>query len=173
MTPRVTIMLVALAGCPGETPTPIQNTNGHMSTQPDAVVAPHNANEWTVSVTRAQGQRSATGTIVIVTAPTKAVPAPHAEVAAAEAWLMLARGAFDARGFADAGAAAHEGIAALGEDYRPKLVKDDTFIRMSMGDESIHQGKLEEGATSLIAVLDSRIYMYFVKYKDVARRPEP
>ena len=138
--------------------------------QPVAVVTARSSTEWNVGVTRTQGARSATATVVVLTAPTKLAPAPHAEVAAAAAWLSLAHSAFEAGVFSDAVAAARQGITELGREYRPKLAKDDTSIRMAMADESLKNGDDKAGATGLIAVLDARIYLYLARYADSVHR---
>lgn len=74
------------------------------------------------------------------------------------------------RAFNDAIDAAKQGIDDLGPDYRPKLAKEDTSIRIAMAEESIGKGDLESAARSLIAVLDTRLKLYFIRYKDSVRR---
>lgn len=162
----VLLLVLPLAACPHSGPVvkPIANQT-HPSAD-DAVVTPISSTEWSVTMTRQQGASSATVTVRVRTAPTASAPAPHAEVAAAQAWLSLARTAFDAGTFDGAVAAAKQGINTLGNSYRPKLVKDDTTIRIAMADDAIAKGDIKTGATSLMAVLDARITMYFTRYAD-------
>jgi hypothetical protein len=168
------LAVLFLAACPGSAPKPAPHneaTDHPANTDVDAVVTQRSPDEWDVRVTRTQGDRSATITVISKTPPKPGAPAPHAEVAAADAWLAIAREAFAAGAHEDAITAAREGIEAIGRDYRPKLVKDDTAIRLAMADESIQAGNAKEGATSLISVLDQRVYMYFLRYPHDLRRP--
>lgn len=169
----VAVLLVALAACPRPHP-PVKTIDNQTKSSPeDAVIAPVSSTEWSVTITRHQGAKTADATVIVRAAPAAAARAPHAEVAAALAWLALARGAFDAGTFEDAIAAAKQGIDALGDNYRPKLAKDDTTIRIAMADEAISKGDVKTGASSLIAVLDARVYMYFMRYADTVRRRDP
>ena len=137
--------------------------------QPAPVVTPRATNEWLLEVTRTQGTRSAKAAIVVSVAPTEASPAPHLRVASAQAWLALARAAMDLNAATDAVAAARAGIADLGDDYRPKRVKDDTGLHVLDANGAIAAGKTEEGARTLISVLDARIGLYFRRYESEAR----
>jgi hypothetical protein len=137
--------------------------------QPAPVVTPRAANEWLLEVTRTQGTRAGKGAIIIAVAPSATIPAPHLAVASAEAWLVLARGAMDLHASSDAVAAARAGIADLGDDYRPKRVKDDTGLHVLDANGAVAAGKTEEGARSLISVLDARIGLYFQRYRDEVR----
>jgi len=66
-------------------------------------------------------------------------------------------------------ARARAGIADLGDDYRPKRVKDDTGLHVLDANGAVAAGKTEEGARSLISVLDARIGLYFQRYQGEAR----
>lgn len=165
------LLALGLVGCPQKTVPDTINHHTDADSSPEAVVSQTSATEWTVSVTRTAGARTATGSVVLLTAP--AGDSPHAGAAAAEAWLALAKMAQQDRAFGDAIDAAKRGIEALGPDYRPKLAKEDTTIRIAMADESIAKGDLDAGASSLIAVLDTRIHLYFVRHKDSVRRTVP
>ncbi|CAN5689355.1 hypothetical protein BH11MYX3_BH11MYX3_36930 [soil metagenome] len=166
-------ILVAISACPGKAPQPAphnETTYHPTDNDVDAEVTQRSPDEWGVRVTRTQGERTASVTIITTTPPKPGAPAPHAELAAADAWLAIAREAFAAGVHADAITAARAGIKAIGADYRPKLVKDDTAIRLAMADESIQGGDAKEGATSLISVLDQRVHMYFLRYPHALRR---
>jgi hypothetical protein len=163
---RLLVALI-LTGCPQK---PVPDTiHHHTNAAPNAVVTQSAANEWTVSVTKSAGARTATGSAVLLAAPA-GDETPHAEAAAAEAWLSVALTAQQDRAFNDAIDAAKKGIEDLGPDYPPKLAKEDTSIRIAMAEESIGKGDLESGAKSLIAVLDTRLKLYFIRYKDSVRR---
>ena len=134
------------------------------SDQPAPVVTPRTTNEWLVEVTRAQGTRSAKAAIVVSVAPTEGSPVPHLPVASAQAWLALARAAMDLNAATDAVAAARAGIADLGDGYRPKQIKDDTGLHILDANGAIAAGRTDEGARTLISVLDTRIDLYFRRY---------
>ncbi len=136
-----------------------------------ALVTARSSTDWEVRVARTQASRTATTTIIVTTAPTATAPAPHSMVAAADAWLTIASEAFAANADADAIAAARVGIKELGRDYCPKLIKDDTELKIGMSDDSIRAGDDHEGAKALISVLRQRVELYFEKYAGVIRRP--
>ncbi|MEO8842869.1 MAG: hypothetical protein ABI591_10625 [Kofleriaceae bacterium] len=137
--------------------------------QPAPVVTARAANEWLLEVTRTQGARSAKAAIVIAVVPSATTPAPRLEVASAQAWLALARGAMELHAPTDAVAAARAGIADLGESYRPKRVEDDTGLHVLDANGAVAAGSTDEGARSLISVLDARIGLYVRRYETEAR----
>lgn len=168
---RVVVIAVLVAcGHAEHAPSPsnTMNTAPHAD-QPAPVVTPRAANEWLLEVTRTQGSRSAKAAILITVPPSASMPAPHLAVASAKAWLVLARGAMDLHAASDAVAAARAGIANLGDDYRPKRVKDDTGLHVLDANGAVAAGRIEEGARSLISVLDARIGLYFQRYQSEVR----
>ncbi len=170
MTRLVVIAALVACGHVEHVPSPsnTMNTAPHAD-QPAPVVTPRAANEWLLEVTRTQGTRSAKGAIIIAVPPSATNSAPHLPVASAEAWLVLARGAMELHASSAAVAAARAGIADLGDDYRPKRVKDDTGLHVLDANGAVAAGKTEEGARSLISVLDARIGLYFQRYQGEAR----
>jgi hypothetical protein len=164
------VLLLVACGHPDSVSSPSNTmTSAPHSDQPAPVVTPRESNEWLLEVTRTQGTRSAKAAIVVRVAPSSAMPAPHLAVASAQAWLVLARGAMELHAATDAVAAARAGIADLGDDYRPKRVKDDTGLHVLDANGAIAAGKTEEGARSLLSVLDVRIGLYFRRYEAEVR----
>lgn len=169
---RRLVLLAMLAACghADHASSPSNKMNPASQTdQPAPVITPRATNEWLLEVTRTQDQRSAKAAIVVSIAPTEASPAPHLRVASAQAWLAIARAALDLNAATEAVAAARAGIADLGDDYRPKRVKDDTGLHILDANGAIAAGRTEEGARTLISVLDVRIGLYFRRYESEAR----
>jgi len=166
------VLLVMLGACghADHASSPSNKMNSAPQTdQPAPVITARAPNEWLLEVTRTQGTRSAKAAIVVSVAPTPASPTPHLGVASAQAWLTLARTATDLNASTDAVAAARAGIADLGDNYRPKRVKDDTGLHILDANGAISAGRTEEGARTLISVLDTRIGLYFQRYEHEAR----
>ena len=166
------LLLVMLGACGhadhASSPSNKMNSAPHTD-QPAPVITARATNEWLLEVTRTQGTRSAKAAIVVLIAPTPASPTPHLPVASAQAWLVLARTAMDLNAATDAVAAARTGIAALGDNYRPKHVKDDTGLHILDANGAVSAGRTEEGARTLISVLDTRIALYFQRYESEVR----
>jgi hypothetical protein len=169
------VLIAAIAAC-GTPTTPTQPTNQtHMTdsaNQPTPTVTARSASEWLVEVKRTLGPRSATAAVVVTTPPSQTEPAPHLAVASAEAWLALARESAKLGAVTDAIAAARNGIAALGHEYRPRKIKDDTELHIGAADDDISKGAPERGANELISVLDTRVALYFQRYASTVHRNE-
>ncbi len=172
---RFLIFTIALAACgqPAVKPVPEnKQMTSHSDQQPAPVVVVRSTTEWSVEVKRVLGTQSASARVLIMVAPATVGSAPHSAVASAEAWLSLTRIALDAGAPSDAVDAARRGIADLGDSYRPKGVKDDTGLHLLDASSMIASGKAAEGAAELASILDTRITLYFRRYKDQVRRLE-
>ena len=60
----------------------------------------------------------------------------------------------------DAVTAAQAGLNELGDDYRPRGVKDDTMMKIDAAEERIAEGAVADGAAVLLRMLETRIQLY-------------
>ena len=93
------------------------------------------------------------------TAPRPAA-APHAALAEGRAFLALGEKLAARKRLPSAIEAAQGGLAALGQDYAPPGVDDDTTLKLAAAEDQIEKGNLGNGATTLLRVLRERIDLY-------------
>jgi len=117
--------------------------------------------EWSLETERQLGGHAARATAIIV-APTRPDPTapPHAELVGARAWAALGAQLVSAGDAASAVSAARAGLKELGDDYRPRGVKDDTMMKIDAADDRIAKGAVADGATVLLRMLDTRLQLY-------------
>ena len=110
-------------------------------------------------------------------AKTERDSSPHRRLAAARAWLALAEEleeleeleALEALAqFADAYAAALNGIAELGDEYRTRTLKDDTSLALKIAEREAADGAHDTAARGAITVLDERVQLYARKFRGIA-----
>jgi siderophore synthetase component len=90
----------------------------------------------------------------------------HEQLASAQAGLAEAEQAL-AEGDADAAIArARSGLEALGEDYAPAEVEDDTTLKVLAAEDAIDQGDKARGAGMLIEMLRTRAGVYAEHHAD-------
>ncbi|HEY0476902.1 MAG TPA: hypothetical protein VGD37_05230 [Kofleriaceae bacterium] len=124
-------------------------------------VAPSGAGAWSLETERRVGEHAARGTaIVLAAAKPDPAAAPHAELAGARAWAALGAQRLSAGDAADAVTAARAGLEELGDDYRPRGVKDDTMMKIDAAEERITEGAVADGAAVLLRMLETRIELY-------------
>lgn len=93
---------------------------------------------------------------------------PHRRLAAARAWLALAEELEALAQFADAYAAALNGIAELGDEYRTRTLKDDTSLALKIAEREAADGAHDAAAREAITVLDERVQLYARKFRGIA-----
>jgi hypothetical protein len=117
---------------------------------------------WTIRVERTLAGAAAEGTVVL----SRDEPA-HTRLAAARAWLAVGQ-ELQARGAAaDAIAAARAGIDELGYGYAPPEAIDDTSLKIGAAEDLIDKGRVDNAATTLLRVVETRIALYLTRYADV------
>jgi hypothetical protein len=52
----------------------------------------------------------------------------------------------------------------LGDDYRPRGVKDDTMMKIDAAEERIAEGAIADGAAVLLRMLETRLQLYVQKH---------
>ena len=119
------------------------------------------AGEWSLGTERHIGAHTARATAIIV-APNQPDPdaSPHAKLAGARAWAAVGAQCLSAGDAANAAVAARAGLKELGDDYRPRGVKDDTLMKIDAAEERIADGATADGASVLLRQLDTRIQLY-------------
>jgi hypothetical protein len=124
-------------------------------------VEPKGAGEWSLETERRVGARAARGTVIVVAAE-KPDPAasPHAELVGARAWAAVGAQCLSDGEAGDAVTAAQAGLKELGDDYRPRGVKDDTMMKIDAAEERIAEGAVADGAAVLLRMLETRIQLY-------------
>lgn len=90
----------------------------------------------------------------------------HEQLASAQAGLAEAEQALT-QGDADAAiAGARRGLEALGEDYAPDGVEDDTTLKVLAAEDAIGEGDKARGAGMLIEMLRTRAGLYAEHHAD-------
>jgi hypothetical protein len=90
----------------------------------------------------------------------------HERLEGAQAGLAQAEQAL-AEGDADTAiAGARSALEALGEDYAPDGVEDDTTLKVLAAEDAIEQGDTARGATMLIEMLRIRAGLYAERHAD-------
>jgi hypothetical protein len=129
--------------------------------EPDhAVLTQLDGDRWSVSVERSLGDLSAAAAATFEGgAPDGAAP-PHANAAGARAWLVLGRQLLEA-GDPDAAAdCASKGVEELGGVYADMTTVDDTGMKIAAARTLIRDGRVADGAGTLLNMLDARLEMY-------------
>jgi hypothetical protein len=117
---------------------------------------------WTIRVERTLAGAAAEGTVVL----SRDEPA-HIRLAAARAWLAVGQ-ELQARGdAADAISAARAGIDELGDDYARRDAINDTDLKIYVAEDLIAEGRVDNAATTLLRVVETRIALYLTRYADV------
>jgi hypothetical protein len=136
----------------------------------DIIVEAKEPGAWSLETERRLGDHAARATaIVLVPGKPDPTSAPHAELVGARAWAALGSQCLTAEDAASAVSAARAGLKELGDDYRPRGVKDDTLMKIDAADERIANGAVADGATVLLRVLETRIQLYVQKYNAEVR----
>lgn len=101
-------------------------------------------------------------------AKTERDTSPHRRLAAARAWLAIAEELEALGQFADAYAAALNGIVEFGDEYRTRTLKDDTSLALKIAESEAADGAHDVAAREAISVLGQRVQLYARKYRGVA-----
>jgi hypothetical protein len=116
---------------------------------------------WSIRVERRDGDDSAVGeTVVRHEQPPSQEDPPHAVLAAARAWLAIARARLDRGDFGGAISSARRGLDELGEDYAPFMTEDDTDLKLLAADTESEAGRTENAAAITVRMLGVRTSMY-------------
>lgn len=91
-----------------------------------------------------------------------ATPSPHARLAGARAWLLVAESLSGTP--ADAYEAAVRGAKELGPDYAGRGVREETHLKEWSAQEKFEKQDFASAAELMIRVLRNRIAMYENKY---------
>ncbi|HEU0029167.1 MAG TPA: hypothetical protein VFQ53_00955 [Kofleriaceae bacterium] len=172
------LVLIVVACVRSEHPTLLHNeVPAHPVARPvqsRPAVTTVNEFELRVAVTcEYAGVRRTAATLVFLTPPTASTPAPFAEIAAADAWLLVSKDLMKAQQYREAAAVARQGLEKLGPEYRAPTVRDDTLADIAKGERLIAQGDALGGAWSLIDALRARIYMATVREEGRVLRDVP
>lgn len=173
---RLLLLMMSLAACGHRSVKPNPgdyNMTSVCDQQPRPVVVATSTTTWTIEMTRVLGAQRASGRVIVAIAPTATNTAPHSALASAEAWLAVAGNALNAGASNDAVNAVRCGIAELGDNYRPKGIKDDTGIHLLDAYSTIAGGRTTDGAKELVAILRTRIALYFKRYEGEVQRLSP
>lgn len=136
----------------------------------DITVEAKGPGEWSLETERRLGEHAARATAIVVASskPDPAAP-PHAELVGARAWAALGTQRLSAGDASNAVSAARAGLKELGDDYRPRGVKDDTMMKIDAANERIAEGAVADGAAVLLRMLDTRIQLYVQKHRPDVR----
>jgi hypothetical protein len=119
-----------------------------------------------VSVTRAMGQQSKTGVVILRRTPmSEAEHSVLVRIAAARAWLMLCHSDIDP---VQAWVAAQRGVAELGVEYlfTKRRIHDDTSNDVHIAELFESRGDLAGATQRMSDVLKKRIMMYARVFSD-------
>jgi hypothetical protein len=114
---------------------------------------------------------SAEGEVIV---PSSAASAPsgtpHVALAEARAFLALGEKLLAGQRLEGAIQAAQSGLSALGDDYCPTGVKDDTGLMILFAEDLIERGHLDDGASMMLRMLSSRIDLYAERHQQAIVR---
>ena len=119
-----------------------------------------------VTVIRSLDGESAEGEVIV---PSRAASAPggtpHVALAEARAFLALGEKLLARQRLEGAVQAVKSGVSALGTDYRPDDVRDDTGLNLLLAQHLIEQGQREDGAEMMLSMLNTRIELYVDRHE--------
>lgn len=117
--------------------------------------------ECVVRVEREWAGERAVGTAVVRgTGADDPAAAAHAALAESRAWLELGRRKLEAGEPREAVRCAEQGLEALGDEYAPPGVEDDTQLKLLAAQEQLRQGRDEAGARVMLRMLEERTTLY-------------
>ena len=112
-------------------------------------------------VVHLQGAESSGSAVVLGATLDEARTSPHVGLATARAWYALAQQHEDEPAMAYE--AAHAGLDALGTQFVPRGLKDDTVFLVSIAEQK-RGTKPEEAAQDLAGILYGRLRKYTVRW---------
>jgi hypothetical protein len=124
-----------------------------------------------ITVPRSLDGESAEGQVIVPssTASTSG-GAPHAVLAEARAFLALGEKLLARDRLEPAIQAAKSGLSALGDDYAPAGVADDTGLKILAAEDQIAQGHLRNAASMMLRMLEIRVDLYAERHRPAVVR---